>query len=78
LFVCKNCKAGEGTLPQHCPGEPISNDDQQLIYKNTLDFHLGVWINRSPSHREIIDKFYDDMVPIAIKRLNAAREKKGK
>jgi hypothetical protein len=73
LFICKFCKAAEGTLPQHCPGEPISYDDQQLIYTNTLDFHLGVWINRSPDHWEIIDDFYNDMVPKAIKRLNDAR-----
>ena len=76
LFVCKFCKAGEGTLPQHCPGEPISEDDQQLIYTNTLDFHLGAWINRSPDFKEIIDSFYDDMVPAAVKRLNEPRNKK--
>jgi hypothetical protein len=73
LFVCKLCEAGEGTLPSHCPGEPISSDDQTLIYHNTLDFHLGAWINRSPGAREVIDPFYDDLIPKAIKRLNAAR-----
>jgi hypothetical protein len=49
LFYCGVCGGFEGSLPTHCPGYKISEDDQQLIYQATLDFRDGQWINR-PYH----------------------------
>jgi len=47
LGWCTACDGFEGSLPTHCPGRKIGESDQQLIYKSTLDFRDGQWVNRS-------------------------------
>lgn len=46
LFVCELCRGFEGGLPTDCPGVPLHNDDQHLVYDGRLDFVRGHWIVR--------------------------------
>ena len=43
LAFCEKCKCGEGTLPSQCPGEPVSEEQQQNIYAGASDFRDGKW-----------------------------------
>jgi hypothetical protein len=47
LMICTACGGAEGSLPTHCPQEPIPQDDQDRIYAGKLDFRNGFWIEAS-------------------------------
>lgn len=70
LFLCSACKCFEGSLPTECPGKPVEEEDQQLIYKATLDFREGCWVNRPLENWEKPDALKDVEVEAAINRLN--------
>lgn len=61
LFYCGVCHGFEGSLPTDCPGKPIAEDDQQLIYQSTLDFVDDKWVNKDEA---------DTDVDTAVERLN--------
>jgi hypothetical protein len=43
LAVCTVCGCAEGTLSTDCPGYPVPDEKQQLIYQKKLDFIDGYW-----------------------------------
>ena len=43
LGSCTVCKGIEGTLPTECPGIPMTEDQQEQVYKGPLDFRNGKW-----------------------------------
>lgn len=69
LGHCTVCDGFEGSLPTHCPGQKISEPDQQLIYKGTLDFRNGRWINRPLESWEEYDPAKQHEVDLAVQRL---------
>jgi hypothetical protein len=44
LIFCTVCKCGEGSLPTDCPGTPVNQEKQELIYNGELDYKDGKWI----------------------------------
>ena len=73
LGGCTVCKAFEGTLPTECPGTPISEEDQQLIYKASLDYRAGKWIQRPlKKWEDPLDREKRHQVLQAVLRLNPA------
>ena len=72
LGFCTVCQAGEGTLPQNCPGKSISQEDQDLIYKSTLDFRDGQWCKRTSLKQEWFHPDKAAIVEAAVIRLNKA------
>lgn len=48
LFACEVCHTLEGAVPTHCPGAPIDEFTQMLVYQGKLDFLNGNWV-RQPS-----------------------------
>ncbi len=45
LVHCTVCMGTEGTLPSSCPGTPISDTDQQLIFEGMLNYQDGTWVS---------------------------------
>jgi hypothetical protein len=45
-FYCGVCGGFEGTLTKECPGYKVHDLDLDLVYKATLDYQEGRWINR--------------------------------
>jgi hypothetical protein len=43
LEHCKVCHCAEGTLPQECPGKPVSYEDQSFIMSGQLEYLRGKW-----------------------------------
>ncbi len=70
LFYCTVCRGAEGSLPSECPGKPISEENQQLIYQGTLDFRDGSWINRPLKKWEKFDPAKDQQSEMAAVLLN--------
>lgn len=70
LFYCTVCQGAEGSLPSECPGKPISEENQQLIYQGTLDFQDGSWINRPLKRWEELDPAKDLQCELAAVLLN--------
>ena len=75
LFLCSACKCFEGSLPTECPGKPVEEEDQQLIYKSTLDFADDRWYNRSLKSWENVDILKRTEVEASIATLNDLRMK---
>lgn len=54
LALCKVCGELEGGLPTECPGERISHERGQEIYRGEIDFINGAWVKtaskNSPSY----------------------------
>jgi cytochrome c553 len=48
LAFCKTCKGAEGSLPTDCPGEPLSSQQQDYIYKGLMDYISGKWVSFNP------------------------------
>ncbi|MEE8598827.1 MAG: hypothetical protein V3S69_04850 [Dehalococcoidales bacterium] len=71
LSACITCLCFEGSLPSHCPGQPVSDEDQQLIYKATLDYHEHKWDSRplNPWEGER-DPQVEAVIQAAVARLN--------
>lgn len=46
ILACSICLATEGTLTTICPGRPISEVDQDRVYKGLLDFDGVNWFVR--------------------------------
>lgn len=43
LLSCTVCKGGEGSLPTVCPGRPMTEEEQDEVYRGELDFIGGMW-----------------------------------
>lgn len=46
LFVCDICNGAEGSLPTHCPGRRMTEEEEKLVFNGSLDYQNGKWINR--------------------------------
>lgn len=44
LSNCLVCCGAEGSLPTECPGEKMSFERQEMVYKEQLDFRGGEWV----------------------------------
>lgn len=73
LYCCGVCGGAEGSLPHECPGQGISTEDQQLIYKGTLDFRGGQWIRRGYERWEAPNPEKEIIIDAAVVRLNEVR-----
>lgn len=47
LALCTVCGGGEGSLPDHCPGGPMTNEQSDAVYAGRLNFRNGAWRNES-------------------------------
>lgn len=74
LSYCTSCGGAEGSLPTECPGVPISEEHQQLIYKSTLDFRDGQWMQRPYESWETPDVGMDIIVDAVAQHLNQLRK----
>jgi hypothetical protein len=70
---CKVCGGAEGSLPTECPGQPIHQDHQELIYHSTLDFRDGQWMRRPYASHETSDVGAEIIVDIIAEKLNRER-----
>lgn len=43
LVYCKTCKGKEGSLPTDCPGQRMSEQQEDAVHKGWTDFKDGVW-----------------------------------
>ena len=43
LAHCKVCGGAEGSLPTDCPGERMTQLQEDAVYQGWLDFKDGVW-----------------------------------
>lgn len=43
LAHCKVCGGAEGSLPTDCPGQLMSEQQEDAVYKGWMDFKDGVW-----------------------------------
>lgn len=55
LSVCKVCGLAEGTLTTDCPGEPVPQNKEDLIYAGELDYRGGQgWIEAwNPTNQSV-------------------------
>ena len=45
LGVCERCGGAEASIPTDCPGEPMSQDQQDLVQSGQLDYNWQTgWI----------------------------------
>lgn len=52
LQACNICRGGEGSLTTDCPGRPITEAEELLIYNRAiLDFRNGEWVYKSNYQR---------------------------
>lgn len=47
LVLCTVCGCAEGSLPTHCPGHTVHNEQQEQIFMGKLDFKDGQWIENN-------------------------------
>ncbi len=40
---CTVCGGAEGTLTSECSGEPLSKEEEDMIWAGVLDFRAGTW-----------------------------------
>lgn len=40
LYACERCGGAEGTLPTHCPGKPMTAQQEDAVYTGGLDFRF--------------------------------------
>lgn len=45
LYGCSVCGGLEGSLPTHCPGAPMTKDQDDDVYEGRIDYRDGQWIN---------------------------------
>lgn len=43
LAHCKVCNGAEGSLPTHCPGRKMTDDEEAAVYAGMTDFHNQRW-----------------------------------
>lgn len=45
LAVCETCRAGEGQLPEDCPGRVMTEDEANMVYSGEIDYRVrhGGW-----------------------------------
>lgn len=43
LLHCKICNGAEGSLPTECPGERMTEAQEDAVYAGSLDFVGGMW-----------------------------------
>ena len=43
LSLCAVCKGFEGSLPTHCPGEPMDGNLQTDVYVGEINYVDGQW-----------------------------------
>ena len=44
LSYCKVCKGAEGSLPHHCPGRSMTEEEDKKVYGGEIDYVDGVWV----------------------------------
>ena len=44
LTACITCNGAEGSLPTECPQHPMTHEEQDAVYDETIDFKNGRWI----------------------------------
>jgi hypothetical protein len=49
LALCIVCGGLEGGLPTECPGERMTNEQQDAVYSGRIDFVGGVWVDKAIS-----------------------------
>ena len=49
LALCEVCGGLEGGLPSECPGERMSNETQDKVYRGEIDFRNGAWVENAAS-----------------------------
>ena len=49
LVVCTVCNGTEGSLPTECPGEAMTEEQQESIIRGGVDFVGGRWVDHSAS-----------------------------
>lgn len=48
LAFCTTCHGAEGSLPTECPGERMTERQQDDVHAARLDFIGGAWVNKDP------------------------------
>jgi hypothetical protein len=43
LGICSTCGGGEGALPDHCPGVPMTMEQTDAVYEARLNYRDGQW-----------------------------------
>lgn len=57
LECCSECGAFEGATPDQCPGEQMSADRSDLVYKGEMNYRDGQWrIECCEAMRHMYDK----------------------
>jgi hypothetical protein len=51
---CTACRCAEGALPTDCPGIPVPNRVQDLIFKGVVDFVGDRWVGKRRPLRVVI------------------------
>lgn len=46
LQHCRICYGAEGTLPTDCPGYPIPESMQRLVWDRVIDFKVDMWLTQ--------------------------------
>ena len=44
LLHCKRCGGAEGSLPTECPGEKMTEEQEQQVYDGDTDYRNGIWV----------------------------------
>lgn len=48
LAHCQVCNGGEGSLPTHCPGRRMTEQEEDDVYAGHLNFKDGNWVHKDP------------------------------
>lgn len=56
LLHCKVCNGGEGSLPTDCPGEKMTDERENAVFRGELNYIHGIgWLAVHPRAMHLSD-----------------------
>lgn len=60
LSYCPTCGGAEGSLPEHCPQRRMTQDEEEAVYEDRLDYRRGVWTTWTRAHTARVKRLLRD------------------